>query len=137
MIAYNTFNKILHLSRSEYLLQSIHNGQQNFLYELSTAMLIFSKCVYLINLAKGKFDPNETIIMYDLSSSNLLSLVYNLFLLTGTLVKPCTYPLRCKQENFFCKFNKVIITILLTFVGFGELLVQKVLHACCSHLSLV
>ena len=85
MIAYNTW--------SRYLLQSIHNGQRNFLYKMSTsAMLIFSNCVYLINVAKCKFDPNETIIMYDLSSSNLLSLVYNLFLLTATLVKSCTYP---------------------------------------------
>ena len=95
MITYrsNTFNKLLHLSRSGYLLQGIHiNGQRNFLHEMSTsARLIFSKCVYLINVAKCKFDPNETIIMYDLSSSNLLSLVYNLFLLTATLVKPCTY----------------------------------------------
>ena len=74
------------------VLQSIHNGQRNFLYEMSTsAMLIFSKCVHLINVAKCKFEPNETIIMYNLSSSNILSLVYNLFLLTATLVKPCTY----------------------------------------------
>ena len=50
------------------------------------AMLIFSKCVCLINVAKCRFNPNETIIMYDLSSSNLLSLVYSLFLLTATLV---------------------------------------------------
>ena len=86
MIAYTTFNKLLHLSRSEYLLQSIHNGQQNYPYEVSTsAMRIFSKCVFLINVTKCKFDPNETIIMYDLSSSNLLILVYNLFLLTVTL----------------------------------------------------
>ena len=86
MIAYTTFNKLLHLSRSGYLLQNIHNEQRNYLYEVSTsAMVIFSKCVYLINVAKCKFDPNETIIMYDLSSSNLLSLVYNLFLLTATL----------------------------------------------------
>ena len=85
------------------------------------AMIILSKCVYLINVGKCRFDPHETIIMYDLSSSNLLSRVYNLFLLTGTLVKPCTYPLRCKQENLFCKFNKVIIIILLTFDGFGSM----------------
>ena len=86
MIAYTTFNKLLHLSTSGYLLQTIHNGQRNYLYEVSTsAMLIVSKYVYLINVAKCKFDPNETIIMYDLSSSNLLSLVYNLFLLTATL----------------------------------------------------
>ena len=70
MIAYITFNKLLHLSRSGYLLQSIHNGQRNYPCEVSTsAMLIFSKCVYLINVAKCKFDPNETLIMYDLSSS--------------------------------------------------------------------
>ena len=86
MIAYTTFNKLLHLSRSAYLLQSIHNGQRNYLYEVATsAMLIFSECVYLINVAKCKFDPNKTIIMYDLSSSYLLSLVYNLFLLTAAL----------------------------------------------------
>ena len=122
MIAYNTFNKILHLSRSGRLLQSIHNGQQNFLYEISTsAMLIFSKCVYLINVVNCKFDPNETIIMYDLSSSNLLSL-YNLFLLTETLVKHCTYPPSPvnKKVSSVC-LNKVIITILLTFVGFGSM----------------
>ena len=76
MITYTTFNKLLHLSRSEYLLQSIHNGQRNYPYEvLTSAMLIFSECVYLINVAQCKFDPNETLIMYDLSSSNLLSLV--------------------------------------------------------------
>ena len=126
MTAYNTFNKILHLSRSGCLLQSIHNGQQNFLYEISTsAMLIFSKCVYLINVVKCKFGPNETIIMYDLSSSNFLSL-YNLFLLTETLVKHCTYPpppplpLVNKKVSSVC-LNKVIITILLTFVGFGSM----------------
>ena len=86
MIAYTTFNILLHFSRSRYLPQSIHNGQRNYPYEVSTsAMLIFSKCVYLINVAKCKFDPNETIIMYDLSSSNLLSLIYNLFLLTAAL----------------------------------------------------
>ena len=86
MIACTTFNKLLHLSRSGYLLQSIHIGQRNYPYEVSTsAMLIFSECVYLINVVKCKFDPNETIIMYDLSSSNLLSLVYNRFLLTATL----------------------------------------------------
>ena len=63
MIAYTTFNKLLHLSRSRYLLQRIHNGQQNYPYEVSTsAMLIFSECVYLINVAaKCKFDPNENI----------------------------------------------------------------------------
>ena len=81
---YTTFNKLLHLSRSGYLLQTIHNGQRNYSYEVSTsALLIFSKCVNLINVAKCKFDPNETIIMYDLSSSNLLSLVYDVFLLTA------------------------------------------------------
>ena len=86
MIAYNTFNKLLHLSRSGHLSQSIHNGQRNYPYEVSaSAMLIFSKCVYLIKVAKCKLDPNETIIMYELSSSNLLSLVYNLFLLTAIL----------------------------------------------------
>ena len=91
MIAYTIFNKLLHLSRSGYLLQSIHNGQRNYPYEVSTsAVLIFSKCVYLRNVAKCKFDPKETIIMYDLSSSNRLSLVCNLFLLTATLVKPYT-----------------------------------------------
>ena len=43
-------------------------GQRNFLYEMSTsAILIFSKCVFLINVTKCKFDPNETIIMYGLS----------------------------------------------------------------------
>ena len=90
MIAYTTFSKLLHLSKSGYILGSIHNEQQNYLYEVSTmvstsALLTFSKCVYLINVAKCKFDPNETTIMDDLSSSNLLSLVYNLFLLTATL----------------------------------------------------
>ena len=85
-MAYTTFNKLLHLSRSGYLLKSIHNGQRNYPYEVSTsAILMFSKCVYLIKVAKCKFDPTETIIMYDLSSSNLLSLVYNLFLFTATL----------------------------------------------------
>ena len=74
MIGYSTFNKLLLRSRSGYLLQSIHDGQRNYPYEVSTrAMLIFSKCVYLINIAKCKSDPNETIIMYDLSSSNHLS----------------------------------------------------------------
>ena len=98
MTAYNTtFNKLLHLSRSGYLSQSIHNGRRNYPYEVSASVvLIFSKCVYLINVAKCKFDPNETMILYDLSSSNLLSLAYNLFLLTTALVKPCTYPLRSK-----------------------------------------
>ena len=48
--------------------------------------LYFQNGVYLINVAKCKFDPNKT-IMHDLSSSNLLNLVYNLFLLTATLVK--------------------------------------------------
>ena len=92
MIEYTTFNKLLGLSRSGYLLQSIHNGQRNYLYEVSTsAVLIFLKYVYLINVAKCKFDANEIIIMYDLSSTNLLSLVYNLFVLTAALVKPCTY----------------------------------------------
>ena len=106
MIAYATLNKLLHLSRSGYLLQSVHNGQRNYLYEVSTsAMLIFSKCVYLINVAKCKCDPNEIIIMYDLSSS-LQSFLVD----CNTGVKPCTYPLRSKQENFFCKLNKVIIT---------------------------
>ena len=91
MMAYITFNKLLHLSRSGYLLQSIHIGQRNYPYEVSTtAVLIFSKCVYLIDVAKCKFHTNETIIMYDLSSSDLLSLVYNLFLLIVTLVNPCT-----------------------------------------------
>ena len=96
MIAYTTFKKLLHLSRSGYLLQSMHNGQRNYPYEVSTsAMLIFSKCVYLINVAKCKCDPNETIVMHDLSSS-----------LQSFLVDCNT-----KQENLFCKFNKVIITI--------------------------
>ena len=66
MIACTTFKKLLHLSRSGYLLQSIHNGQRNYPYEVSTnAMLIFPKCLYLINVAKCKLDPNET-MMYDL-----------------------------------------------------------------------
>ena len=118
MIAYTTFNKLLHLSRSGYLLQSIHNGQRNYRYEVLTSVVfIFSKCVYLINVAKCKFDPNETIIMYDLSSSNPLNLVYNLFLLTLYIHTP----LRSKQENLFCMFNKVIITISLNFVDFGSM----------------
>ena len=105
---------------------SVHNGQRNFLYEMSTsAMLIFSKCVYLINVAKCKFDPNETIIMYDLSSSNFLSLVYNLSLLTETLVNsPKTLyippPGVNKKVSSVC-LNKVIIAILLTFVGFDSM----------------
>ena len=69
MIGYTTFNKLLHLSRSGYLLQSIHNGQRNYPYEVSYYAYIFRMCVYLINVAKCKFDPNEAIIMYDLSSS--------------------------------------------------------------------
>ena len=132
-MAYTTFNKLLHLSRSD-ILQSIHNGQRNYPYEVSYYAHIFKMCVYLINVAKCKFDPNETIIMYDLSSS-LQSFLVD----CNTGVKPCTYPLRSKQENLFCKFNKVIITISLNFVDFGkirELLVRKVLHTCCSHLSL-
>ena len=122
MIAYTTFNKLLHLAKSGYLLQSVHNGQRNYLYEVSiSAMLIFSKCVYPINVAKCKFDPNETIIIYDLSSSNLLSLVYNLSSVDcNTGVKPCT-PLRSEQENLFRKFNKVIITISLNFVDYGSM----------------
>ena len=74
-------------------------------------MLIFSTCVYLINVAKWKFDPNENIIMNDLSSNNLLNLV----LLTATLVTPCT-PLRSKQENLFCTNNEIDITESLIFV---------------------
>ena len=68
MIAWDTtFSKVLHLSRSGYLLQSIHNEQRNYPNQVSTsAMLTFSKCVHLINVAKCKFDPNETIIVYEL-----------------------------------------------------------------------
>ena len=48
MIGYTTFNKLVHLSRSGYPLQNIHNGQRNYPCEVSTsAMLIFSKSVYL------------------------------------------------------------------------------------------
>ena len=101
MIVYTTFNKLLRLSRSGYPLQSIHNVQRNYRYEVSTsAVLTFSKCVYLINVAKYKFDPNETIIMYDLSSSNRLSLVCNLFLLTATLVNLVHTPVLNKIISF-------------------------------------
>ena len=117
MIAYTTLNKLLHLSRSGYLLQCINNGQRKYQYEVSTsAMLIFSKCVYLINVAKCKLVRNETLIMYDLSSSLQPFLVD-----WNTGVKPCTYPLGSKQENLFCKLKKVIITISLHFVDFGSM----------------
>ena len=125
MIGYNTFNNLLHLSRSEYLLQSIHNGQRNYLYEMSTsAMLIFSKCIYLINVSKCKFDPNETITMYDLSSSNLLSLVYsrvyNLFLLTATLVKSCKYPQVKNFDEFWFNVRSTYTHVLAVISAYFE-----------------
>ena len=69
MIANTTFNKLLHLSRSGYLLQSIHNGQRNYPYEVSVIKYyayIFKICIS-DKLGKCKFDPNETIIMHDLT----------------------------------------------------------------------
>ena len=63
MITYTIFNKLLHLSRSGYLLQSIHNGQWNYPMKCQKCYAhIFKMCIDL----SDKFDPNET-IMHDLS----------------------------------------------------------------------
>ena len=67
-----------------------------------------------------KFDPNETIVMYDLGSSNPQSGLQSFLIDCNTGKTMYIPPSVLNKKNSPISFVKIIITISLNLVDFGS-----------------